>query len=210
MAQIPLRSLDGSDSGSIEVSDAVFAAKVNADLVHQAVVQQLANRRLGTHNSKTRGEVTGGGAKPWRQKSTGRARQGSRVSPLWRGGGVVFGPQPRTYEQNMPKKMRQSAIRSALTARLNEDAMFAIEAFSFDEPRTKLVAGAFKTLGLTGAVTVVDDGFEDVACRAARNLPDVELRDAASLNIIDVLTPKHIVFTRRAIESLQERLGAGR
>jgi large subunit ribosomal protein L4 len=209
MASIPLRTLSGEEKGSVEVSDDVFAAPVNEPLVHQSVVQQLANQRLGTHDVKNRGEVRGGGAKPWRQKGTGRARQGSRTSPLWRGGGVVFGPHPRSYRQEMPKKMKRSALRSGLSSRHGEGAIMALDSFTLPEPKTRKMADAFKTLGLSGDVLIVDESWDDNAFLAARNIPDVELRDADSLNIIDVLGPEHLVFTVSALEALDRRLSYG-
>jgi large subunit ribosomal protein L4 len=205
-AQIPLRNLAGDEIGSVEVSDEVFAAPVNEALVHQAVVRLMANQRLGTHKTKTRGEVSGGGAKPWRQKGTGRARQGSRVSPLWRGGGIVFGPVQRGYSQDMPKKMRRKAMRSGLSSRLAEGAIVALDEFSMSEPQTRAMADAFQTLGLAGQILVVDNEFESNAYLSARNLRNVELRDANSLNLIDVLRPERLVFTKAALESVDRRL----
>ncbi len=206
MASIPLRTLSGEDKGSVEVSDDVFAARVNEPLVHQSVVQLLANQRLGTHDVKGRGEVSGGGAKPWRQKGTGRARQGSRTSPLWRGGGVVFGPHPRSYRQEMPKKMKRSALRSGLSSRHSEGAILALDSFALAEPKTREMVAAFKGLGISGDVLVVDESFEENAFLAARNIPDVELRDAGSLNLLDVLGPEHLVFTVSALQAIDRRL----
>lgn len=207
MATIPLRTLSGEDKGTVEVSDEVFAARVNEPLVHQSVVQLLANQRLGTHAVKGRGEVRGGGAKPWRQKGTGRARQGSRVSPLWRGGGIVFGPHPRSYRQEMPKKMKRSALRSGLSSRHGEGAIIALDAFALPEPKTRQMVNAFKSLGLAGDVLIVDDNWDGNAFLAARNIPDVELRDADSLNLLDVLGPEHLVFTVSALQAIDRRLG---
>lgn len=206
MAQVPLKNLAGEDAGVVEVSDAVFAATLNEALVHQAVVRMRANARMGTHKTKTRGAVSGGGAKPWRQKGTGRARQGSRVSPLWRGGGTVFGPSPRSYAQDMPKKMRRGAMRSGLSARLTEGSIIALENFALEAPRTKEMAATFVTLGLTGNVVVVDTEFDDNAHLSARNLSRISLRDADSLNLIDVLNAEHLVFTRSALQAVDERL----
>jgi len=206
MANIPLKNLAGEDLGVLEVSDAVFAAPINESLVHQAVVRLLANARLGTHKTKTRGNVSGGGAKPWRQKGTGRARQGSRVSPLWRGGGIVFGPLPRAYRQDMPKKMRRSAMRGGLSARLSEGAIFALDSFAAAEPRTKEMAESFAKLGITGKVLLVDDQFDENAYLSARNLSGVEMISAGTLNVADVLRPKHLIFTKAALDSIDKRL----
>ena len=206
MPKVPLRNLEGTDLGSVDVSEEVFAAPINESLVHQAVVRLLANRRTGSHKTKTRGEVSGGGAKPWRQKGTGRARQGSRVSPLWRGGGTTFGPVPRTYRQDMPKKMQRSALRSGLSSRLAEGAIIALDEFAMPEPRTREMASAIDKLGLTGQVLVVDTSFEDNAYLSARNIQNLEMRDADSLNLLDVLKPERLVFTRVAIEAVDKRL----
>jgi len=209
MAKVPLKNLAGDDLGSVDVSDAVFGAPVNEPLVHQAVVRLQANARLGTHKTKTRGMVSGGGAKPWRQKGTGRARQGSRVSPLWRGGGIVFGPVQRAYRQDMPKKMRQSAMRSGLSSRFAEGAIVALDEFSMDEPHTKVMAEALSTkLGFAGSVLVVDSQFDSNASLSARNLSWVELVDAGTLSLLDVLKPEHIVFTKSALAAVEKRLTA--
>lgn len=204
--KVPLRSLAGEDLGSVDVSDEVFAAPMNEPLVHQSVVQLLANQRLGTNKVKTRGEVSGGGAKPWRQKGTGRARQGSRVSPLWRGGGIVFGPTQRSYRQEMPKKMKRLALRSGLASRLSEGAILALDSFTLQEPRTKEMVLALQNLGLTGSVVVVDDDFDDNARLASRNLRNIELCDTGSLNLVDVLGPEHLIFTKSALQSVDARL----
>ncbi|HZT97523.1 MAG TPA: 50S ribosomal protein L4 [Chloroflexota bacterium] len=211
MAQISIRKLDGSDGGVLEVSDEVFAAAVNEPLMHQAVVQLLANRRAGTHNTKTRGQVSGGGAKPWRQKGTGRARQGSRVSPLWRGGGTVFGPHPRGYRQEMPKKMRRGALRSGLSSRFANGDIRAIDAFVADEPKTKLMAAAFARLGLEGSIVLVleNDRPQENADLAVRNLERVETRYADSLNLLDVLGADRLLFTVPALQAIERRLSDG-
>lgn len=209
MAQIPVRNLDGDEVGTTEVSDDVFAAPINEALVHQSVVQLLANQRAGTHKTKTRGEVSGGGQKPWRQKGTGRARQGSRVSPLWRGGGTVFGPQPRGYTQSMPKKMRRAAMKSGLSSRLREGAIVALDAFTVDEPKTRTVAAALDALELAGRVLIVDTEFEHNAFLAARNLRNVEMQTAHSLNLLEVLAADTLVFTVPALQAVAERLTNG-
>jgi large subunit ribosomal protein L4 len=207
MATVPLKNLAGEDLGSIDLSDTVFAVEVNEALVHQAVVRLQANARLGTHKTKTRGNVSGGGAKPWRQKGTGRARQGSRVSPLWRGGGTVFGPSPRSYRQDMPKKMRQAAMRSALSSRCADGQIIALDSFEMSEPHTKALVESMSTLGFMGKVVVVDDQFEENAVLSARNIGTLELRDAAGLNLMDVLRPEHLVFTKSALVTIESRLG---
>ena len=206
MAKVPLKNLAGEDLGTVNVSDAVFAAPINESLVHQAVVRLLANARLGTHKTKTRGEVSGGGAKPWRQKGTGRARQGSRVSPIWRGGGITFGPSPRGYRQDMPKKMRQGAMRAGLSSRLADGAVVALDEFSMSKPHTKGMAESLVKLGFNGSVLLVDERFEENAFLSARNIPGLELKDSVTLNIVDILKPEHVVFTKAALAAIDKRL----
>src|SRR6186713_1967679 len=192
MPQTNLYDKTGKNVGSVELSDELFAAPVNAAVLHQAVVAQLAGRRLGTSDTKTRGEVRGGGRKPYRQKGTGRARQGSRTAPHYRGGGVVFGPHPRSYEQKLPKKMRRLALRSALTAKLNDDAIRVVDHFGMDtEPRTKAFVAILAALGAGDGherrVLVVAPAKDDLLLRSAANLPSGSVIVADSLNVVDLL-----------------------
>jgi len=195
---------DGTDAGSVELVEALFAAPINESVIHQAVVRQLAGRRLGTSNTLTRGEVHGGGKKPWRQKGTGRARQGTKTAPQWAGGGVVFGPHPRSYEQRMPAKMRRSALRGALSAKQVDGALRVVEGFDLDDARTKTMIarlGAWKAEGKVLLVLPARDERVELSCR---NLSEVRVILADSLNVVDLLEADTIVFTRAALERAQE------
>jgi large subunit ribosomal protein L4 len=195
---------DGTDAGSVELVEALFAAPINESVIHQAVVRQLAGRRLGTSNTLTRGEVHGGGKKPWRQKGTGRARQGTKTAPQWAGGGVVFGPHPRSYEQRMPAKMRRNALRGALSAKQVDGALRVVEGFDLDEARTKTMMarlGAWKAEGKVLLVLPARDERVELSCR---NLSEVRVILADSLNVVDLLEADTIVFTREALDRAQE------
>jgi large subunit ribosomal protein L4 len=209
MPQTTLYDRTGASVGTVDLAEALFAAPVNEAVLHQAVTAQLASRRLGTHDTKTRGEVRGGGKKPYRQKGTGRARQGSRVAPHYRGGGVVFGPHPRSYEQKLPKKMRRLALRSALTAKLNDDAIRVIDAFAMaDEPRTAAFAAVLTALnagdGHERRVLVVAPGKDEPLLRSAANLPSVTVILADSLNVVDLLNADAIVIEQPALARIEE------
>ena len=187
----------------------LFAAPVNEAVLHQAVVAQLAGRHLGTHDTKTRGEVRGGGKKPYRQKGTGRARQGTRTAPHYRGGGVVFGPHPRSYDQKLPKKMRRLALRSALTAKLGDDAIRVIDTFGMAaEPRTKVFAGILPALGAGDGherrVLVVAPAKDEMLLRSAANLPSVSVILADSLNVVDLLNADAILIEQPALARMEE------
>jgi large subunit ribosomal protein L4 len=209
MPQTTLYDRTGATVGTVDLVDALFAAPVNEAVLHQAVVAQLASRRLGTHDTRTRGEVRGGGKKPYRQKGTGRARQGSRTAPHYRGGGVVFGPHPRSYEQKLPKKMRRLALRSALTAKLNDDAIRVVDAFGMaDEPRTKAFAAVLSALnagdGHEKRVLVVAPAKDEPLLRSAANLPSVTVILADSLNVVDLLNADAIVIEQPALARIEE------
>jgi large subunit ribosomal protein L4 len=209
MPQTTLYDRTGAAVGSVDLNEVLFAAPVNEAVLHQAVVAQLAGRRLGTHDTKTRGEVRGGGKKPYRQKGTGRARQGSRTAPHYKGGGVVFGPHPRSYEQKLPKKMRRLALRSALTAKLNDDAIRVVDAFGMaDEPRTKVFAGVLAALGAGDGhakrVLVVAPAKDHLLLRSARNLPSVSVILADSLNVVDLLNADAILIEQPALARIEE------
>ena len=209
MPQTTLYDRTGAAVGSVDLAEVLFAAPINEAVLHQAVVAQLAGRRLGTHSTKTRGEVRGGGRKPYRQKGTGRARQGSRVAPHYRGGGVVFGPHPRSYEQKLPKKMRRLALRSALTAKLNDDAIRVVDAFGMaDEPRTKVFAGVLAALGAGDGhgrrVLVVAPGRDEPLVRSAANLPSVTVILADSLNVVDLLNADAVLIEQPALARMVE------
>jgi large subunit ribosomal protein L4 len=195
---------DGTDAGSVELVEALFAAPINESVIHQAVVRQLAGRRLGTSNTLTRGNVHGGGKKPWRQKGTGRARQGTKTAPQWAGGGVVFGPHPRSYEQRMPAKMRRSALRGALSAKQVDGALRVVEGFDLDDAKTKTMIarlGAWKAEGKVLLVLPARDERIELSCR---NLSEVRVILADSLNVVDLLEADTIVFTSAALDRAQE------
>src|SRR5947209_2263320 len=206
MPEIAVKDLTGQQVDTITLSDEIFAAPVNAALMHQAVNRILADQRYGTHKAKTRSEVSGGGAKPWRQKGTGRARQGSRTSPLWRGGGVVFPPSPRSYSVSMPKKMRRAATRSALSSRVSEERVVIVSSLEPEEPRTKAMVASLGNLNAAGKVLLVDERISDGTSRAARNIPGVNMKPASTLNIVDVLNHDVLVFSVPGIRFLERLL----
>jgi large subunit ribosomal protein L4 len=203
MPQTTLYDRTGASVGSVELNDELFAAPVNVAVLHQVVTAQLAGRRLGTHDTRTRGEVRGGGKKPYRQKGTGRARQGSRTAPHYRGGGAVFGPHPRSYEQRLPKKMRRLALRGALTAKLGDEAIRVLDAFALEAIRTKDVLGILTALNATGRILVVADGDERLVL-SARNLPTVDVIRADSLNVVDLIKADTIVIEQPALARIEE------
>jgi large subunit ribosomal protein L4 len=204
MAQTRVLTAAGKESGKIELADSLFDAPINESLIHQAAVRQQAGRRIGTADTLTRAEVRGGGRKPWRQKGTGRARQGSRTAPHWAGGGVVFGPHPRGYEQRMPAKMRRAALRGVLSAKAGEGALRVVEGFDLAEPKTRGFAERLSGWNAEGKVLVVLPGRDELVERAGRNLRHVRVILADSLNVIDLLEADTIVFTREALARTQE------
>jgi large subunit ribosomal protein L4 len=208
MPQITLYDRTGASVGSVELAEALFDAPVNEAVLHQAVVAQLAGRRLGTSDTKTRGEVRGGGRKPYRQKGTGRARQGSRVAPHYRGGGTVFGPHPRSYEQRLPKKMRRLALKSALTAKLGDDAIRIIDHFGIDAPKTRELVGVLEALGAGDGhvrrVLMVAPGRDESLLLSAANLPSVSVILADSLNVVDILNADTLLIEQPALARMEE------
>jgi large subunit ribosomal protein L4 len=204
MAQITLFRKTGEEAGMVDLPDALFAAPVNAAVLHQAVVAQLAGRRLGTHDTKTRGEVAGGGKKPYRQKGTGRARQGSRRAPHFVGGGAVFGPHPRNYEQRLPRKMKRLALRGALTAKYGDGAVRVVEDLAMEAIKTRELVGYLGALNVAGRVLVVAPARDPRLTLSARNLPDVEVILADSLNVVDVLNADVLLIEQPAIATLSE------
>ena len=199
MAAVDVRTLDGGTAGSVDLDDAVFGIEPNVPVMHQVVTAQLAAARSGTQSTKTRAEVRGGGKKPWRQKGTGRARQGSSRSPQWAGGGVALGPKPRDYRQKTPKKMVQLALRSALSDRARNGRVAVVDAWGFAEPKTKDAKAALSSLGFEGKVLVVLDRTDETAYRSFRNLPDVQLLLRGELNAYDILCNDWIVFTKATL-----------
>ena len=204
MPQIPLYDRTGKSVGKVDLTDALFAAPVNAAVLHQVVTAQLAGRRTGTHDTKTRGEVRGGGKKPYRQKGTGRARQGTRTAPHYRGGGAVFGPHPRSYEQRLPRKMKRLALRGALTAKLGDEAIKVIDAFGLEAIKTRDLAGVLGALEAHGRVLVVTPGRDERLELSARNLPTVEILLADSLNVVDLLKADVVLIEQPALARMEE------
>ena len=195
MATVTLRTPSGSDSGTVELADEIFGIEPNVPVMHQVVVAQLAAKRAGTQSTKTRSEVAGGGAKPFKQKGTGRARQGSIRAPQWRGGGIALGPKPRKYDQKTPKKMKRLALRSALSDRAAEDKVVVVSSWDFDAPRTKDAEAALTALGVIGRTLVVLQPTDTVAQKSFRNLPGVHVITPGELNTYDVLVNDYVVFT---------------
>jgi large subunit ribosomal protein L4 len=208
MPTVPIYNLDGETVGEMELSERVFATPVNPHLLHQAVVTFLRNQRAGTASTKTRAEVRGGGRKPWKQKGTGRARQGSIRAPHWRGGGVVFGPKPRDYSTQLPKKMRQAAIRQALSAKLQDGELKVVDSLSLPAIKTKQVVGALQRLGVGDNALLVTAGPEETLKLSARNLPAVETATANQLNAYVLLKHAQVVLARSAVEAIEEVFGA--
>lgn len=206
MPSVTVYNTDGQPVGEIELSQRVFGAEVNEALMHDAVVMYLANQRVGTASTKTRGEVSGGGRKPWRQKGIGRARHGSTRSPIWVGGGVVFGPKPRDWRQRMPKKARRQALRSALSAKVEAGDLVVLDQLSLPEPKTRLMAQVLKNLELEKALVVTPEPDATIQ-RSARNIPGVETGVARDLNIYQVLKYPKVVLTRDAVAAVEEVLG---
>ncbi len=205
MAKLDIIDRDGRSAAQVDLPDGVFAPAPNDHLIYEAVVATRANRRLGTAATKTRADVSGGGKKPWRQKGTGRARVGSTRSPLWKKGGTVFGPQPRDYSTELPKKARRGALRSALAHKLAAGDLIVASDLEVKEPKTKEAAALIKAYKLGSALLVDLPGNANLF-RAARNLPRVKAVDVAGLNIYDVLAHKSLVFTKRAFEAVLEKL----
>ena len=202
--------MSGEDAGEIEVLDAVFGATPNAALIHQVVVGSLANRRQGTAKTKTRAEVSGGGAKPRPQKHTGRARAGSIRSPIWRGGGVTFGPSPRSYRHNTPKRMRRGALIGALSGKAAEGGLVVVENFDPPRPKTKDVVRALGALGAGPSVLLIADGAAPEAVRAARNIPKVKTAPSHTLNALDLLNHRTVLMTVQAVRSVESIWGGER
>ena len=204
MPQTTLYTRTGEEIGTIELPEALFSAPVLDVVIHQAVVAQLAGRHLGTHDTKTRGEVAGGGKKPYRQKGTGRARQGSRTAPHYRGGGAVFGPHPRSYAQRLPRRMKRAALVGALTAKLDDGAIRVVDGFGLDAPKTRDLVGVLDAIKATGRVLVVAPGADEALVLSARNLPKVVVIRADSLNVYDVVNADTVLIEQPAISRMEE------
>ena len=200
---VDVQDIQGKVVGTANLDDSVWAIEPNIPVMHQALLRQLANARLGTRKTKTRGEVRGGGAKPWRQKGTGRARQGSIRSPQWKGGGVVWGPQQRDFSQDMPRKMRRLAVRSALSAKVRDDRISVIEGLAEVEPRTKAMKDVVAALPESRSVLIVTDGIVTPIRKASGNLQNVWVVEARFLNVRDVLKYDRLLVTKEAIPAIE-------
>ena len=203
MANVSVYNMEGKEVGTMELNDAVFGVEVNDHLVHLAVVRQLANNRQGTQNAKTRSEVSGGGRKPWRQKGTGHARQGSTRAPQWTGGGVVFAPTPRDYSMKMNKKERRAALKSALTSRVQENKLIVLDELKLDEVKTKAMQNVLNNLNVSKAMVVLADNDANVVL-SARNIPDVITAFPNTINVYDVLKYNTVILTKASAAAIEE------
>ena len=203
MANVAVYNMEGKEVGTIELSDAVFGVEVNEHLVHMAVVNQLANKRQGTQKAKTRSEVSGGGRKPWRQKGTGHARQGSTRAPQWTGGGVVFAPVPRDYSFKMNKKEKRAALKSVLSAKVEEKKFIVVDEIKLDEIKTKSIVNMLKGLNVDKALVVLEDDNTNAEI-SARNIADVKTAKTNTINVYDILKYNTVVATKAAVEAIEE------
>ena len=203
MANVSVYNIEGKEVGTIDLSDAVFGVEVNEHLLHMAVVQQLANKRQGTQKAKTRSEVSGGGRKPWRQKGTGHARQGSTRAPQWTGGGVVFAPTPRDYSFKLNKKEKRAALKSALTSRVQENKFIVVDEMNFGEIKTKNFQNMLNNLSVAKALVVIEEGNAN-AVLSARNIPTVKTAGVNTINVYDVLKYNTVIVTKAAVATIEE------
>ncbi len=205
--QVPVYNIQGEQVSEAELRDDIFAVPINQALMHQALVRQLANARLGTHKTKTRSEVSGGGRKPWRQKGTGRARQGSIRAPQWRGGGTVFGPTPRSYKQKMPRKMRRQALRSALSVKASGLQVKVVDSLEMNVSKTKDMVGILQNLGVDSSALILLPQRNEVILRSVHNLAEVRTLVAQYLNVRDLLKYDYIVMSLASLEVIEGILG---
>lgn len=203
MANVSVYNMEGKEVGTLELNDAVFGVEVNEHLVHLAVVAQLANKRQGTQKAKTRSEVRGGGRKPWRQKGTGHARQGSTRAPQWTGGGVVFAPTPRDYSFKLNKKEKRAALKSALTSRVEEKKFIVLDEINFGEIKTKNFQNVLNNLNVAKALVVLEDGNKNAEL-SARNIPSVKTARTNTINVYDILKYNTVIATKAAVETIEE------
>ena len=203
MANVFVYNIEGKEVGKIDLSDAVFGVEVNEHLVHMAVVSQLANNRQGTQKAKTRSEVSGGGRKPWRQKGTGHARQGSTRAPQWTGGGVVFAPVPRDYSFKMNKREKRAALKSALTSRVEENKFIVIDEINFEEAKTKNFANILKSLDVSKALVVLEDDNKNAEL-SARNIADIKTAKTNTINVYDILKYNTVITTKAVVAKIEE------
>lgn len=204
MPKVALYNVSGAQVGEVELSETVFGIEPNTHVLHEAVVMQQASLRQGTHKVKTRAEVRGGGRKPWKQKGTGRARQGSIRSPQWKGGGIVFGPTPRSYGYKLPKKVRRLAIKSALSSKVLDNNIIVLDQLSLAQPKTKEFAAILKNLNVDRKALVVTSAFEDNVALSARNIPGVKFLTAEGLNVLDVMVYDKLIITKDAVSKVEE------
>ena len=203
MANVSVYNIEGKEVGTIDLNDAVLGVEVNEHLVHMAVVSQLANKRQGTQKAKTRSEVSGGGRRPWRQKGTGHARQGSTRAPQWTGGGVVFAPTPRDYSFKLNKKERRAALKSALTSRVEEKKFIVVDEINFDEIKTKKFQDVLNNLSVSKALVVLEDGNKNAEL-SARNIADVKTAKTNTINVYDILKYNTVIATKAAVQAIEE------
>ena len=203
MANVSVYNIEGKEVGTIDLNDAVFGVEVNEHLVHMAVVSQLANKRQGTQKAKTRSEVSGGGRKPWRQKGTGHARQGSTRAPQWTGGGVVFAPVPRDYSFKMNKREKRAALKSALTSRVEENKFIVIDEINFEEAKTKNFANILKSLDVSKALVVLEDDNKNAEL-SARNIADIKTAKTNTINVYDILKYNTVITTKAVVAKIEE------
>ena len=203
MANVAVYNMEGKEVGKLDLNDAVFGVEVNEHLVHMAVLQQLANNRQGTQKAKTRSEVRGGGRKPWRQKGTGHARQGSTRAPQWTGGGVVFAPVPRDYSFKINKKEKRAALKSALTSRVQENKLIVVDELKLDEIKTKKFAQVMKNLNVDKALVVINENVQNIVM-SAKNIPTVKVAQTNTINVFDILKYSTVVVTKAAVATIEE------
>ncbi|AYO29417.1 MAG: large subunit ribosomal protein [Thermoanaerobacteraceae bacterium] len=204
MPKVALYNTKGEQVGEVELSDDVFGVEVRPDVMHRVVVNYLANQRQGTSSTLTRGEVSGGGRKPWRQKGTGRARHGSIRSPLWRKGGIVFGPKPRSYRFTLPKKLKRYALKSALSAKVADNELIMLDSLTMDAPKTKSMAEILKNIKADKKALIVLPGKDENVEKSARNLPGVKTTSVNTLNVYDILNHDNLIITKEAAERVEE------
>ena len=206
MPKVTLFNQAGSQVGDIELNDSIFGIEPNNHVLFEAIIMQRASLRQGNHKVKNRSEVAGGGRKPWKQKGTGRARQGSIRSPQWRGGGIVFGPTPRSYAYKLPKKVRRLAIKSALSVKALEENILVLENLSFEAPKTKEFVAVLNNLSVDTKALIVTNGLDEKVALSARNIPGVTVVEAEGLNVLDVVSHNKLILTKSAVEKVEEVL----
>ena len=204
MSKVDIKKSDGAKSGTVELDEDIFGIEPNVAVMHQVVNAQLATKRSGTHSTKTRAEVRGGGAKPWKQKGTGRARAGSSRIPHWRGGGIALGPKPRDYSQRTPKKMKRLALRSALSDRASSNSVYVVDAWEFETPSTNAAKTALEAIGAEGKVLIITDLQDENTEKSFRNLSNVNVLSSDQLNVFDILVSDSIVFTKNNLPTTNQ------